>query len=212
MRIRSFLTTIALAASISLSLLGPSTAYAGEAEAQGMVESRHAKLAQLLKQPESAARNAQVDAELSAMVDYAELTRRIFGSPCPAAVPSCTNHWNELNPTQQARMQELFTRLVQKSYRKNLVKTLDYDVAYRSTKTTAAGEVKVRTEAKSKSRPRDPAYMVDYLVLGSQVVDIVTENSSMVKNYNDQVHRTLINPQQGFKHLETKLQEKVSQP
>jgi hypothetical protein len=48
-------------------------------------------------------------------------------------------------------------------------------------------------------------------VLGTQVVDIVTENSSLVKNYNDQVHRTLINPQQGYKHLEAKLEEKVTQ-
>jgi ABC-type transporter MlaC component len=181
--------------------------------AQSFIEKEHARLTTLLKQPASPARDSQVTHELDGMVDYDELARRAFGQPCPAAIPECTNHWKELTDPQRAQVTDLLKRLVEKNYRKNLIKTLDYDIVFKGTK-DVQGDSKIRTEAKSKLKPRDPAVEVDYVVRGSSgqyhVVDIVTEGSSLTKNYYDQFHKMLTNPAQGFPYVVKKLEEKLA--
>lgn len=209
MRIRTFVQALMLAIAC-LMLAG--SAFADESP-QGFVEKQHGRLAALLHQPESAARDTQVTHELDAMVDYDELARRAFGQPCPAAIPSCTNHWAELSDAQKAEVTGLLKSLVQKNYRKNLIKTLDYEITFKGTK-EAAGDAKIRTEAKSKLKPRDPPVEVDYVVRPTngvfKVVDIVTEGSSLTKNYYDQFHKMLTNPAQGYAHVVKKLNDKIN--
>jgi phospholipid transport system substrate-binding protein len=124
------------------------------------------------------------------------------------------NHWAELTDQQKAEVTGLLKQLVEKNYKKNLIKTLDYEVTYKGTKDVAGGDAKIRTEAKSKLKPRDPAVQVDYVVKGAsngyKVVDIVTEGSSLTKNYMDQFHKMLITPGQGYPHVVKKLNEKVA--
>ena len=48
-------------------------------DAQGFIQREHAQLEQALHQPESSARDGQVDQGLDAFVDYDEMTRRAFG-------------------------------------------------------------------------------------------------------------------------------------
>ena len=188
---------------------------AADEGAQGFVEKEHQKLTALLRQPASGARDGQVSHELDAMVDYDELARRAFGQPCPPAISGCTNHWNELNETQRAEVKGLLKRLVEKNYRKNLIKTLDYDIVFKGSR-DLAGDARVRTEAKSKLKPRDPAVQVDYIVQtangASHVVDIVTEGSSLTKNYYDQFHKMLTNPAQGYAYVVKKLNDKLAKP
>jgi phospholipid transport system substrate-binding protein len=190
-----------------------SVAHADEG-AQQFVENEHVKVTALLRQPASAARDGQVNALLDGMVDYDELVRRAFGQPCPSALPGCKNHWAELTDAQKTEVRDLLKRLVEKNYRKNLIKTLDYDVTYKGSREGAAGEARIRTEAKSKLKPRDPAVQVDYVVRGDggnyHVVDIVTEGSSLTKNYYDQFHRMLTNPAQGYPHVVKKLNDKLA--
>jgi ABC-type transporter MlaC component len=198
---------------LSVACLSASGIAAAEETAQSFVEHEHAKLATLLKQPASPARDNQVTHELDTMVDYDELARRAFGQPCPVTIPQCTNHWAELNDAQKAEVSGLLKRLVEKNYRKNLIKTLDYDVTFKGQK-DIAGDSKIRTEAKSKLKPRDPAVQVDYVVKNVNgafhVVDIVTEGSSLTKNYYDQFHKMLTNPQQGYAHVVKKLNDKIN--
>ena len=112
-------------------------------------------------------------------------------------------------------MSGLLRRLVEKNYRKNLSKTLDYDVAYQGA-SPSGGDSAVHTEATSVSKPRDPAVLVDYVVHGApgsfHVVDIVTEGSSLTKSYYDQFHRMLTNPDQGYAYVVKKLNDKLAQP
>ena len=147
------------------------------------------------------------------MVDYEELARRAFGQPCPAAIASCANHWAELTDAQKTEVTGLLKALVEKNYRKNLIKTLDYDVTFKGTK-EQAGDSKIRTEAKSKLKPRDPPVQVDYVVRSTNgafhIVDIVTEGSSLTKNYYDQFHKMLTTPGQGYPHIVEKLNEKLA--
>lgn len=196
---------------LALSTLG-GLAAADEA-AQTFVQNEHVKVTNLLKQPATASRDAQVTQAMDGMVDYDELARRAFGQPCHPSLPGCVNHWGELSEAQRAEVSGLLKRLVEKNYRKNLTKTLDYEVTYKGTK-EMGGDSKIRTEAKSKLKPRDPPVQVDYVVRGStnghRVVDIVTEGSSLTKNYYDQFHKMLTNPTQGYAHVVKKLNEKVA--
>jgi ABC-type transporter MlaC component len=185
--------------------------------AQGFVQQEQQKLMALLHQPASASRAAQIEHELDVMVDYDELTRRAFGEPCPISIPSCTDHWKngELSDAQKTEVSGLLKRLVVKNYQKNLEKTLDYDVTYRGSR-DAGTDTKVRTEAKSRLKPRDPAVQVDYIVHGEnghdKVVDIVTEGSSLTKNYFDQFDKKLKDPSLGYANIVQKLREKIATP
>jgi phospholipid transport system substrate-binding protein len=205
------LATLALALGLSIASL----AAADDPAAQSFVEKQHDQITGLLRQPASAGRDAQINHTLDTMVDYDELTHRAFGSPCPAAEPGCENHWAELKPEQQAEVTAKLKQLVQKNYKKNLIKTLDYDITYKGSKDSGA-DTRIRTEAKSKLKPRDPAVQVDYVVRPANgayhIVDIVTEGSFLTKNYYDQFHKMLTDPTKLYPHLVQKLDEKIAKP
>jgi ABC-type transporter MlaC component len=188
------------------------TAFAQDSGAQPFVQSEQTKLSALLRSPPSGTRDSQIDQALDRLVDYEEMTRRALGQPCPVGEASCQNHWAALTDAQKAEVTDLLKKLVQKNYRKNLMKTLDYDVTYRGARDDE-GNTRIRTEAKSKLKPRDPAVQVDYVVRsagGYHVIDIVTEGSSLTKNYYDQFHKMLTNPAQGYPHMVGKLREKIA--
>jgi phospholipid transport system substrate-binding protein len=197
----------------SLSFLAAVASPAWADDAQGFIQHEHTKLDHMLRDPASSGRDAQVNQALDEFVDYEEVTRRAFGEPCPQSVPSCEDLWSKYTDAQKSEVKDLLTQLVRKSYRKNLLKTLDYDVEYRGSR-DAAGDTRVLTEAKSKSKPRDPAVRVDYVVkqtpAGFRVVDIITENSSMTKNYYEQFRKKMSNPGEGYANIVAKLREKIA--
>jgi ABC-type transporter MlaC component len=210
MRTNLFLT-LALAASLAIA----SPALADDPGAQTFVEKEHTQLTALLRQPASTGRDAQITQTLDTMVDYDELARRAFGAPCPASEPGCQNHWTDLTDAQKTEVTLKLKQLVEKNYKKNLSKTLDYDVTYKGSK-DAGADTRIRTEAKSKLKPRDPAVQVDYVVRqasGSyRVVDVVTEGSFLTKNYYDQFHKMLTDPTKLYPHLIAKLNDKIAKP
>jgi ABC-type transporter MlaC component len=192
-------------------------AFAGHAradEAQAFIEHEHTKLDRLLHQPVSPSREQEIDQALDGFVDYDELTRRAFGEPCPPSIPTCDDLWAKYDDRQKSEVKDLLSQLVRKSYRKNLLKTLDYDVSYRGAREAAPGDTRVLTEAKSKLKPREPAVRVDYVVKqtehGYRVVDIVTEGSSLTKNYYEQFRKKMDNPAEGYPNIVQKLREKVA--
>jgi len=206
---KTLFSTLALALALALA----SPAHADDPGAQSFVEKEHVQITALLRQPASAGRDAQITQTLDGMVDYDELTRRAFGSPCPAAEPGCQDHWADLSSQQKTEVTGKLKQLVQKNYKKNLAKTLDYDVTYKGAK-DAGTDTRIRTEAKSKLKPRDPAVQVDYVVRQAsgayRVVDIVTEGSFLTKNYYDQFHKMLTDPAKLYPHLVAKLDEKIA--
>lgn len=152
---------------------------------QGFIEHQHSRLQTMLHEAASPARDAQVNAALDGFVDYDELVRRSFGEPCHPSMPGCDDLWAKYSDDQKKELHDLLKQVVESSYRKNLTKTLDYDVTYKGSR-DAGGDTRVLTEAKSKTNARDTAVRVDYLVRqtprGPRVVDIVTEGSSFSKN------------------------------
>jgi ABC-type transporter MlaC component len=203
---------LALSAATTASLSGEPLAQADDG-AQGFVERQHGRLSALLRQPASGARDAQINTELDGMVDYALLAQRTFGEPCPASVSDCQNHWKDLSDAQKREVTDLLKQLVQKNYRKNLMKTLDYDMTFRAS-TAVGSDSKVRTIAKSRVNAREAPVSIDYLVTNSggnlRVVDIVTEGSSLAKNYYGQFHKMLTTPEQGYAHVVKRLRDKIA--
>lgn len=208
MRFRHFFSAAALALSCTLLAGG---AFADVDSAKSFVEKEHTQIKKLV---EANAPSDDVRKAIDGMVDYDQLAMRTLGKPCPPTVPSCTNHWDQLTPEQRTEVTALLRKLVEKNYHKNLNKTRDYDISYRGAKDQGENVSKIKTEAKSKLKPRDPAVQVDYVILGAgdryRVIDIVTEGSSMTKNYYDQFHRMLTTAGQGYPYLVKKLQDKIA--
>jgi ABC-type transporter MlaC component len=181
--------------------------------ALAFIRHEHDTMTRLLREPASSARETKIDNVLGQMVDYDEFARRAFGQPCPRERPRCVNHWAQLTPPQRAEVTPLLQKLVMKTERKNVLKTLDYDVDYKGERATEGGDsTMVRMEARSRVSPRDPPLQIDYVVAATgdawHVVDIVTEGSSRAKNYYDQFDRMLGDPSQGYPYIVKKLKEK----
>lgn len=181
--------------------------------ALAFLRSEHQTLAGLLRQPASPAREARVESTLSNLVDGDELARRAFGQPCPPSRPGCVNHWAALTAAQRAEVTPLLKKLVIKAERKNVLKTLDYDVDYKGEREAESQSI-VHMEARSKLKPRDPPLLIDYVVASRaeswRVVDIVTEGSSRTKNYYEQFNRMLTTAGQGYPYVVAKLKENIA--
>jgi phospholipid transport system substrate-binding protein len=181
--------------------------------AQGFIQREHSQLEQTLRQPESVSRDTQVNQGLDGFVDYGEMTRRAFGEPCHPSLPNCEDLWAGFDDNQKHEVGDLLKQLVRKSYRKNLTKTLDYDIAYKGER-DQNGVTRVVTEAQNKLKPHDPPVRVDYLVKqtdkGFICVDFVTEGSSLTKNYYDQFRKKMHNPGEGYPNIVAKLKEKIA--
>lgn len=211
MKVRYLLSSSLLVAFLAFAL----PVGAADQSPQAFVQQEHRHVEQLLRAPESPARDTQIQQALGEFVDYAELTRRAFGEPCPSAEPSCKDLWSGYSDEQRSELRDLLEQLVRKTYQRNLTKTLDYDVTYQGSR-GAGGDTHVMTEAKNRSKPRDPPVRVDYVVMdtpaGPKVVDIVTEGSSLTKNYYHQFRKKMDNPAEGYTNIVQKLREKISKP
>ena len=95
-----------------------------------------------------------------------------------------------------------------------MLKTLDYDVTYRGSARRGRRTRASSRSAKNKLKLREPAVRVDYIVKqtasGTKVVDIITEGSSLTKNYYDQFRKKMSNPAEGYPNIVQKLKEKIA--
>jgi phospholipid transport system substrate-binding protein len=204
-------TIFALLASLAL-LVFSGTARAEDAK--DFIQREHAQLERVLHQPDSAGRDSEVNTGLDSFVDYDELTRRAFGEPCHATLPGCEDLWSTYDDGKKQEVGDLLKQLVRKSYRKNLLKTLDFDITYKGLKDQGNGDIRVYTEAQDKAKPHEPPVRVDYIVRqtahGMRVVDIVTEGSSLSKNYYEQFRKKMHDPALGYPNIVAKLREKIA--
>lgn len=171
---RSFLA----AAICSLVLAAAPAVWAASAE--DFVKSKQAELMKLVKQGKP---DAEVDKVFDQVLDYRILAEAALGE-----------HWADRTDAERAEFTQLLSKLVRNSYRKNLKKTLGYEVAYKGTEKGKDGEV-VRTVATSSKDAREEPLSIDYVVRvegsGQRIVDVVTEGSSMVANYRSSFSRIM---------------------
>ncbi len=193
--ISRFLTT----ALVLLSLCLSGTAWAESAEA--FVKARQAELTEILRKGDTPDTKRQIGAVFDGMLDYDKLARE-----------SLAGEWDGLNEAQRTEFQGLLKQLVQRAYKKNLRKTLDYAVTFKGEDDAKDGAL-VQTVARHKTDKRKEPISVDYVlhkVEGKwRVYDIVTEGSSLVRNYQNQFRR-IIN-KKGFSELIARMRKKVEE-
>lgn len=188
---RRHLLTLA-AASLCLALV-PS---AHAASAEEFVKAKQAELTKLLKQGRP---DAEVDKVFDQVLDYRILAEASLGE-----------HWAGRSPAEREEFTALLSKLVRASYRKNLKKTLGYEVSYQGTEKGKDGEV-VRTIAKSTKDARQEPLSIDYVVRteggAPRIVDVVTEGSSMVGNYRSSFNRIM--KKSGFPEVLKRMRKKA---
>lgn len=209
MRVRHFLRAVFLGLSVTTLSFAAAADTAG---AQSFVEREAGQIKKLVDQN---APVADVTKVISDMVDPDAIAQASLGNPCPATVPSCTNHWAELKPEQQKEVRDLFKQIVERKYRDNAYKTKDYDMTVLRAKEETSNLTKVRTEAKNKTKPRDPPVQVDYIIRCDaqnvcKAVDLIMEGSRMTKNYYDQSHKMLTTEGQGYPYFLQKLKDRAA--
>jgi phospholipid transport system substrate-binding protein len=166
------------------------------ASAEDFVKTKQAELTKLVKQGRP---DPEVDKVFDQVLDYAAL-----------AQATLADHWADRTEAERQEFTGLLSKLVRASYRKNLKKTLGYDVTFKGTEKGKDGEV-VHTVAKSTSDAREEPLAIDYVVRGlsggQRIVDVVTEGSSMVNNYRSSFNRIM--KKGGFPELIKRMRKKA---
>ncbi len=184
---------------LALSLLVPQVALA--ASSQSYLEAKQKALMEIIRKPKSPATEKELQTNFDALLDYDALAKDSLG-----------NEWDKRTPEERKEFQELLTTLVQSSYTKNLRSTLDYNIVFEKTQPAKEGEL-VETVAKHKSDNRKEPIHINYLVHQVdgkwRVYDIITEGSSLVKNYNSQF-RSIIK-KNGFSDLIERMKKKAKE-
>lgn len=187
---RSFLSALLCAAALSV------TPVAFAASAEDFVKAKQTELTKLVQ----SGKDADVDKVFDQVLDYRVLAEAALG-----------DHWAERTPAEKDEFTDLLSKLVRNSYRKNIKKTLGYEVTYKGTEKGKNGEV-VRTVAKNLKDAREEPISIDYVVRaqssGQRIVDVVTEGSSMVNNYRSSFGRIM--KKGGFPEVLKRMRKKVS--
>jgi phospholipid transport system substrate-binding protein len=185
---------------LSVTLLVVSPALAGT-NAEQFIKGKHDELTVILKAAKSGDQETRIAKVFDGMLDYQTLAQE-----------SLRDHWGSLNDAQRREFSDILRQLVQRAYRRNLDKTLGYQVAYQGQLAGDASTV-VQTVASSKANSREEPVSVDYVVRSTQgawlVVDIVTEGSSLVKGYRSQFNRII--KKEGFEGLVRRMKTKLGE-
>lgn len=166
---------------------------------EAFVKAKQDELISVLRQGDGAAADKKLEAIFSTMIDYDALARL-----------SLDKHWDERTDKEKNEFTEVLRRLVQNAYKKNIKKTLNYEVSYKGEGRASKGHL-VRTVARNKQKPREQPVSVDYMLhqVGGKwrIFDVVTEGSSMVMNYRNQFNRII--KKSGFAELLKKMRNKA---
>jgi len=187
---------LALSIALSSAIALPAAA----AGPEGFIKAKQEELVKLLKAG-GAANESKVEGIFDSILDYESLARL-----------SLDQYWSERNEAEKKEFTEILKKLVRRAYKKNIKKTLDYDVTYHGDGKAKLGHM-VRTVAKNKKKPREEPISIDYVLHevggGWRIVDIVTEGSSLVANYKSQFRRII--KKEGFAELLKKMRKKADE-
>jgi phospholipid transport system substrate-binding protein len=182
----------AFAFALSLSL----PAFAAEAE--NFVKGKQTELSAMVSKTKSAEDEKRLDQAFDEVFDYKYL-----------ASSTLADSWEQRTPAERAEFTALLKDLVRNSYRRNLKKTLGYNVDYKGESDADSGKL-VKTVAHNTKNSREEPVSIDYVVHqvdGKWLInDIVTEGSSLVHTYRNQFRRVI--QKHGFEELLKRMKNK----
>ncbi len=197
--VRPFVASLLSRALAFLVLLGAfaTPAVAEAASAQDHLKAKQAELTALVKSEAS----DKLTAAFDELLDYPALAEASLG-----------DEWSKLSETQRADFQKLLVTLIQRAYKKSIKETLSYDISFLGEENATKGKL-VHTVAKHKTDARKEPLRIDYVLHQTggkwRVIDIVTEDSSLVANYKSQFRRVI--EKKGFSGLIELMAKKVAE-
>ncbi len=193
-RTSKVVATFAFALAIGLSLTGSAFA----AEAENFVKGKHTELTELVSKAKTADDEKKLDAAFDAVFDYQGLAKATL-----------KDSWDARTPAERSEFTLVLKDLVRNAYRRNIKKTLGYEVDYRGEEDGESGKV-VRTVAHNKKNNREEPVSIDYVVHqvdGKWLInDIVTEGASMARTYRNQFRKVV--EKKGFDELLKRMKAK----
>lgn len=190
----SFFGALALTFALSFGQL----AHAGPA--QDFVRAKHTSLTTELGKAPSPARQKNVEHLMDGFFDFDKLTK-----------DALARHYDDLTESEYNELKALVQALVTKNYRKNIEKTLNYEVAFLGDEAIDGGKgQKVRTRASKRNSGDAPVEITYYLHKKGDawmVYDVETDGSSMLRNYRNQFGKVI--RRDGFGALLAKLQDRL---
>ncbi len=176
------------------------TVFAGGETALEFVKARQSELTALVKKGNASENQKKIEAVFDTILDYDAL-----------AQGSLRGHWDDRTPAERREFQDVLKQLVQRAYRRNLDRTLDYDVTFGGAQ-QQAGDSVVSTVAQNRKNAREEPISIDYDVhkIGGawKIDDIVTEGSSLVANYQQQFNRII--KKDGFAELMRRMKKRLA--
>ena len=187
-------TSLFAAFALAMSLSLPAFA----AEAENFVKGKQTELSALVSKAKSPEDEKKLDAAFDAVFDYNSL-----------AMETMKGTWESLTPANRVEFTSVLKDLVRNAYRKNLKKTLGYNVDYKGESDADSGKL-VKTVARNTKNNREEPVSVDYVVHqvdGKWLInDIVTEGTSLVHTYRSQFRRVI--QKHGFDELLKRMKTK----
>ena len=169
------------------------------AKAERFIRTKHDKVRQVLRKPDTPKRAEELTELLGEFLDYERLARL-----------SLDKQWDKQTPRERARFVSLLRQLVERQYQRNMESTLDYEVTWVGTEPIETG-VKVKSSARSVSKKRQPPVTIDYSMSPAgdewKVFDIFTDDVSLVKNYKRQFRRVIAD--EGWDGLIGRMEKKL---
>lgn len=176
------------------------TVLAGGESPLEFVKARQSELTSLVKRGSASENQKKIETVFDAILDYDAL-----------AQGSLRGNWDDRTPAERREFQDVLKQLVQRAYRRNLDRTLDYDVTFEGTQ-QQSGDSVVSTVAQNRKNAREEPISIDYDVhkVGGvwKIDDIVTEGSSLVANYQQQFNRII--KKDGFAELMRRMKKRLA--
>jgi phospholipid transport system substrate-binding protein len=189
-RTSKVIAAFAFALSLSLPAFG--------AEAENFVKGKQSELSDLVSKAKSAEDEKRLDGAFDAVFDYENLAKSTL-----------KDSWEQRTPKERADFTALLKDLVRNAYRRNIKKTLGYEIDYKGEEDGDAGKV-VRTVAHNKKNVREEPVSIDYVVHqvdGKWLInDIVTEGASLAHTYRSQFRKII--DKKGFDELLKRMKAK----
>lgn len=188
-----------VAMTVMMSVLGAAgSAFAGPAT--DIVKTKQAALFALVRQPATPANDAKTQALFDEMLDYDGLAKASLG-----------DEWEKRTDAEKKEFSDLLKRLVRNAYRNNLRKTATFTIDYLGEKPAGEGEL-VQTRATNEKNKREEPVEIDFKMVKVgdkwKIADIITEGSSLVRNYKNQFTRIV--KRDGFPTLIEKMNKKLA--
>jgi phospholipid transport system substrate-binding protein len=188
----SLITMLVLTLSATMAWAGPAT---------DAVKSKQNELFKLLEAENNDANKKKIAAIFDEMLDYDALAKASMG-----------DQWSNLKAEEKKEFTGLLKQLVTRAYETNLRSVLPFNIAYQAEEKKSDG-VLVKTKATHKTDKRADPVHVDFMVVDKgggkyKVVDIVTEDISLVDSYRSQFVK--IYKDKGYFGLTQKMKDKIA--